>query len=80
MTTFGDVTTFRGSFYGIYLGNGGVVVQDFAKAAEFYKLAADQGAVDGQLNYGFCLENGCRTLSSAADMLMRCKALRKNSS
>jgi TPR repeat protein len=26
------------------------------RAAEFYRLSAEQGNADGQLNFGFCLD------------------------
>jgi TPR repeat protein len=34
------------------------VDKDFVRAAEYYRLSAEQGNADGQFNFGVCLENG----------------------
>jgi TPR repeat protein len=38
--------------------NGRGIGVDFGKAAHYFKLAADQGHADGQVNYGDCLFHG----------------------
>jgi hypothetical protein len=34
------------------------IEQDLVRAAEFYRLSAEQGDADAQFNFGRCLENG----------------------
>jgi TPR repeat protein len=42
--------------YGFRLENGLGTAVNIAKAAEYYKMAADQGNSTGQCNYAVCLE------------------------
>jgi TPR repeat protein len=44
--------------YGLCLEYGTGVSIDFASAAKYYRLSADQGNSAGQWHYGFCLEYG----------------------
>ncbi|WP_336173288.1 tetratricopeptide repeat protein [Ensifer sp. MJa1] len=42
----------------VILDEGKLVPEDNAKAARFYRLAADRGNVDAMVNLGLMLENG----------------------
>jgi TPR repeat protein len=35
-----------------------VLKKNLARAAEYFRLAAEQGNAIGQVNFGFCLKNG----------------------
>ncbi|WP_371826572.1 tetratricopeptide repeat protein [Ensifer sp. PDNC004] len=50
-----DVAAFN---LAVILDEGKLVAEDNAKAAKFYRLAADRGNVDAMVNLGLMLENG----------------------